>query len=188
MKNVKFLTGFVVLCICLQACIPSLYPLYKTENLKLDNRIEGYWENSDAGNWDFERFILGGEYTYKLEISEDELLAAHLLELGGQTFMDFYPLEVKSLFSETDFYDTHFMPVHTFAKVELSDEQLTVRFFDTEFLEELLEQKKIRIRNEKVQDGFVLSADTDELQKFVLKYAEDPMSFIDPIIFTKKAQ
>jgi hypothetical protein len=47
----------------------------------------------------------------------------------------------------------------------------------------LLDENKIRIRHEKIYDSdidmnsYLLTASTEELQKFIIKYGNDPLAF-----------
>lgn len=66
-----------------------------------------------------------------------------------------------------------------------SSKQLSIEWLNEEWLAELFEQNKIRIQHEVVYDGevkddnkmYILTASTDELQKFILKYGSDPNAF-----------
>jgi hypothetical protein len=71
------------------------------------------------------------------------------------------------------------LPVHIFARVEFVDEGVEISFFDRDWLEELLEQNRIRIAHEKTPEYFVLTASTDELQKFVIKYSDVEEAFVE---------
>jgi hypothetical protein len=56
-------------------------------------------------------------------------------------------------------------------------------WYGGDWLNELFEQNRIRIKHEKVYafdyDRHVLTAPTDELQKFIKKYANDPKTVDD---------
>ena len=72
----------------------------------------------------------------------------------------------------------HHIPVHTLARVQYSRDSILLYWYGDEWLNELFEQNRIRIKHETVEnhdyDRQVLTASTDELQKFIKKYANDP--------------
>ncbi len=80
----------------------------------------------------------------------------------------------------------HLVPAHTFAKVEISKDTIKIFQFDIEHLEDLLENGKIRIRHVRPDKDIILTATTEELQEFFIKYAEDEEAYTDPIILVKK--
>ena len=77
-----------------------------------------------------------------------------------------------------DMTSFHHIPVHTLARVQYCRDSILLYWYGDEWLNELLEQNRIRIKHEMVDnhdyDRQVLTASTDELQKFIKKYANDP--------------
>jgi len=179
------LTGIVV------SCIPSLYPLYRDKDLLIDNKLEGLYETGENEYWkirrldpDFEK--LSGDwkqynsgYTYKLSVREEDKLeefALHLLELGDDLYLDLFPVDYNI---RHGFLDMHLVPAHIFAKAELTDQALILHFFDMEWLEELIESNRIKISYVELNYRNLLTAKTEELQKFITKFANDSTTFID---------
>jgi hypothetical protein len=74
----------------------------------------------------------------------------------------------------------HLVPTHIFAKVELTDQYLILHFFDIEWLEKLIETNRIKISYVELEDRYLLTAKTEELQKFITKFANDSTTFIEP--------
>lgn len=113
----------------------------------------------------------------------------HIVKLGKHLFMDFFPTQMpgapKHLLSTLKTDETnsmmawHQIPVHTFAKLEVGDEMLKISMFDPDFLAKLLDNKQIRIKHELTEDGYLLTAPTEDLQKFAEKYAELDEAFLD---------
>ncbi len=179
------LTGIVV------SCIPSLYPLYRDKDLLIDNKLEGLYETGENEYWkirrldpDFEKLIgdwkqYNSGYTYKLSVREDDKMeefALHLLDLGNDLYLDFFPVDYEI---RHGFLDMHLVPAHIFAKVELTDQALILHFFDMEWLEELIESNRIKISYVELNYRNLLTAKTEELQKFITKFANDSTTFID---------
>ncbi len=187
------LTGIVV------SCIPSLYPLYRTKDLLIDKRLDGLYETDDNEYWNirrldpkFEKNFSDGwkhynsGYTYKLTVREDDELedfALHLLKLGEDLYMDFFPVDYEI---RHGFLDMHLVPTHIFAKAEITDRYLILHFFDLDWLEDLIETNRIKISYVELNDRYLLTAKTEELQKFITKFANDSTTFIEPDTLVRK--
>ena len=178
----------------------SLFPLYKESDLIRDDRIVGSWlaeENEDKiMYWTFEwldtaetgsgwlgpdeRAKYNTGNTYRMIATEDSLeqeFAAHLFELDGKTYIDFYPVDIEL---EHGFLSWHMVPVHNFCEIEISEDQIIFRWFDTEYFRDLIEQNKIKISHIDLEGEILITAGTDELQKFVKKYGNDIVDYSRP--------
>ena len=74
----------------------------------------------------------------------------------------------------------NYVPVHTFMKFDFIDDQITLTEFDNERLIELFGQNRIRLAHEMAgedDDYVVITASTDDLQKFITRYANDQEAF-----------
>ena len=175
------------------SCIPSIYPLYRQKDLLLDDRLPGYFSTEEEGDyWQFSRLdisnpesLQGGwkHYqsgkTYKLSVMEEgvvEEFAAHLLKLGDHYYLDFVPVNYRIY---PDLLEVSLAPSHIFARAELGEEYLVLHFFDPDWLYDLIEGDQIRISYLERGDRYILNAQTDELQKFILKFANDSTTFMD---------
>lgn len=183
----------------LQGCIPSLHPLYTAKEVVTNDRLKQtkYFDQNEETTWAFS--AIPGEKAYHLKYFEKDKLAefkVHLVQLDEYLFLDFYPItKVYNADPEADdqallknmFFDMHLMPVHSFAKVELNDEGgMTIRQFDTEWLKTLFKERRIRIKHEQTSQGIILTASTKELQKFILKYAEEEKAYTEAIVLHEK--
>lgn len=188
-KHALIVTGIFVL--FLSGCIPSIHGLFTDDDIAFKSELIGEWIDSDDNAWNF---TSSNKQNYLLNYTEGKILGedlvtgdfiAHLVKLGDTYFLDLYPgdnnqLEMPSLLINT------LLPVHIFAKVEFRDEDVVVRFFNPDRLKELLEEGHIRISHEETDELFVLTASTDELQRFVVKYAAEEEAFVDELILTRK--
>lgn len=181
------------------SCIPSLYPLYKPGDLLLNDKLEGIFRSDDEDYWEIEKLDLAWEqkfgdgwnayqsgYTYKLTVREEELVqdfAMHLLQLGGDYYLDFYPVNFDV---PHKFLREQLIPAHIFAKAEISDKYLVLHFFNNDWLKGLFEESQIRISHVELPSRWLLTAKTDELQKFIVKYANDSTAFIEADTLLKK--
>ncbi|MCZ6702869.1 MAG: hypothetical protein O6940_07485 [Ignavibacteria bacterium] len=191
--------------ILVSSCIPSLHPLYTKKDLILDNTIVGTWISNeserDRSIWKIKKYqdteaagtndinpLDLGDNLYRLEhiqLGETIVFDLYLMKLDNYFYFDFYPNEVGF---DNDMKDMHLFPVHTFAKVNIKQDNIIIEQFDINFLEELIEQNKIKISHEKSGQNIILTASTGELQKFVVKYASDEDAVFDPIILNRKIE
>jgi len=102
-----------------------------------------------------------------------------LVKLGQKYYMDYYPAETASMQQYNDFYKSHYVKMHTCYSIRfLNDFGFELKQFDEKFMRELVENKKIRIRHELRDDGtFVVTASTEELQQYIMKYSDVPEAY-----------
>jgi hypothetical protein len=197
-----------------QSCtIFSLNPLYNEEDLLEMPEVLGLWEdNDDEGEFvSFERldknkfifrYMEGDKQTvidfYSGKISADSVnenikvlkeqtisFEAGILEVGDHYFIDLYPYYEEGENDEEYYLWRNFIPTHAFLKFEWENDELVLYMFSYDRLQELFEQNRIRIRHQQFEDYIVITASTDELQKFIRKYADDEKAFEDPEKFVK---
>jgi len=80
------------------------------------------------------------------------------------------------------------MPLHSFYRLGEGGDRnsLTITRFADSYLRNLIDKKQIRIRHEQRLDGsYVITASTDELQQYVLKYGEVNEAYEDNKTFTR---
>lgn len=118
------------------------------------------------------------------------IFETHVVKLGEHYFIDFFPSSKStSKYSDMEGFNfndgenemraMHSLPVHTFAKLNITDERVEIKMFDPDYLQKLFEQQRIRIKHEKQGDTYILTATSEELQKFVLKYAEVDEAYLE---------
>jgi hypothetical protein len=105
----------------------------------------------------------------------------HLVKLGDQVFVDFFPIDYEESFDNT-LLVIHLMGVHTFAKIDYG-EQLTINWFDAELMQTLFNENRIRVKHENNGVYTLLTAKPVELQKFVQKYAGEKSAFSEDLLF-----
>ena len=117
------------------------------------------------------------EKSYKMTVVENEVrkeaYIAHLVQIGNDLFMDLYPVKEYDSKNISD----NFFPVHTFYKVKVTESEFTMIHFDLDKLNKLFESNLIRLRHENVEGTVLITAQPEELQKFIEKYAEDESVF-----------
>jgi hypothetical protein len=209
MRTKKFL--FYLLAGLLGSCVPvmSLHSLFTEENIVFDEKLLGTWVDdptSPKGTWEFKRVTdiaqkdwelappKKPEKAYKLLLSNEEgakgSFFAHLVRLEGRLFLDIFPsqLPCAQLDPKQDWvFNTAFLiPGHSFAVIDSIEPQLKIRWTNEDEMEKFLKEQPNALKHELVEDKIVLTASTDELQKFVLKYADDKRIFPAEAVLTRK--
>jgi hypothetical protein len=184
--------------------VKSLHPFYKENEVLYKKELTGNWEGNDSSTWKIEQGMKSTGL-FKPELPDNAYLITytdkkgtakfkvHLFQLSNHFFLDFYPEEVESA---NDLMAYHLVPMHTVARVSLAPGQMVIQWYNEEWMINLFRQNKIRIAHEKVpttegktgEDDFqvVLTASTDDLQKFMLKYMDDPNAIKNDYTFVLK--
>jgi hypothetical protein len=197
----RTIISLIIMGMLVSSCVlSSLFPLYTEKDLRTDDGLIGKWqvgkENGDIWYWIIEKvdtnyngegFFKGtpwSEYktgkTYRLVAQQDTIqqeFALHLLELDGMRYIDLYPVNVEV---SHGFLAWHMVPTHIFGRIEINENQLITRFFEQDFFVKLIEQNKIRISHIDMNGRELITAETDELQKFAKKYADQSQAFQKP--------
>jgi len=169
--------------------VSSLHPFYKKKDKIYDPVMTGNWMDGDSCIWTIrpnersealmEPPVPDSSYriTYYEEEDSKAVLTGTLFRLNGVAYVDFYPAQDEDHFA-SDMTGFHHIPVHTLARVQYNRDSILMYWYGEDWFNELFEQNRIRIKHETVDapdyDRHILTASTDELQKFIRKYASDP--------------
>lgn len=189
----------LIITLFISGCVVySFYPLYTEKDLFPNDILTGNWIDDEGTQWFFEHDYHGEKlpenidstsYVLKMKDKDEKEseFSVHVLRLGGHYFLDFY-LEEFLDDDNLDLASFHIIPVHTFAKLAIEEEQLLINWFDQDWLEDLIKENKIRIHHENNGDVILLTAKPKELQKFVRKYVNSVEAFEDGMnaILTRK--
>ncbi len=163
----------------------SVHPLYFEKDVLFESDLVGTWgpkekEKDLSELWIFKQ---SEEKSYRLTIREEDegegLFEVHLLKLGDHLFLDLYPEEPET---GSEFYNMHVIPAHSIIRVSLEGHVLRMGFFDLDWLKKSIEENKVSIKHERRDDMIVLTASTEELQKFVLKHLEEAFKFEEDVL------
>lgn len=192
----------IIIALFLSGCVVySFYPLYTEKDLFANDILTGEWFEeddqeilftSDDSEWLFNHPFIGKKengivdstaYVLTLKAVEGgktivSQFRVYVIELAGQYFLDFY-LEDFLKDEDLTLEAFHIVPVHTFAKLTVNEDELIINWFDQEWLEDLIKENKIRIHHENNDDYILLTAKPKELQKFVAKYVNSEDAFDD---------
>lgn len=216
MQSKIIVLASLVMILIAQSCIPSLHPLYTKDKIVYLENLVGVWADSNGNSndqgkgkihsdenkipaiWEFRE----NEENGYLLIHQDQkgrkaAFDIFLVKLGNEYFMDFYPADFPK--GESPYSDKcidhrqnelsayHNLPVHTFAKVIFTGESINIKMFDPDFLDNLFKHRQIRIKHERIDDGgYVLTAQPEELQKFVEKYSNHKDAFFNGVTVLNK--
>jgi len=206
MKTKIILSVLLILVVILPGCVYSLYPLYTNSDLVYDSKLEGVWgEPGSKDVWKFENLLehelapyknkadrekqeiikknLINKNTYLLTYTENGVskkMLANMFKLDNNLFLDLFP--------ESEPCTDNYIPVHSYAKIKMMGNKFEFAPFDSDFLNKLLEQNTIRIKHESFENYKIITASTEDLQKFVMKYADRQELYAKPTVFTKSAQ
>ncbi len=178
-RNIILIASIVIL---MSGCfIKSLNPFYTKKDIVFDPSIIGTWVDGDTSRWVIKqqnKWPVEPENSYQVEIIEkDGSVAdfnAHLFRLNNQLYLDFYP---SGKIGTNDFVDATVVLTHSLAKVSYTASTIKIQWFNEVWFEQLLKQNRIRINHEKLPEGYLLTASTEELQKFIIKFGNDPLAF-----------
>lgn len=194
MKKLNRIVALVVIIsgILMTGClVSSIHPFFKTEDVIYNADLLGNWMDGDSSIWTIQRntyteSFMGEEKddnSYKMVYYEDgngkSVLRGTLFQLKGVQYIDFYPDPDYEGHWESDMTSFHMLPTHTLARVQFNSDSILIYWYGEDWLNDLLEQNRVKIAHETVQitsytSRSVLTASTDELQKFIVKYANDP--------------
>jgi len=179
----------------LSSClVSSLKPFYTEKDITYMPELLGSWIDQDSGIWFVEQYEEGTSFmgpttpaNYYKVIYYEDLKDTHkrstfklvLFTLKKMQFIDFYPEEYEL---ETDLAEYHVIPVHTLARFTMNNSDIVFRWYNDEWLSSLFEKNRLRIQHETIEISKeykrqILTAPTEELQKFLLKYADDEDAF-----------
>ncbi|MAO66493.1 MAG: hypothetical protein CL666_15995 [Balneola sp.] len=210
-RNFSKIALFSVLLFGLSGCfLKSVHPLVSdTEAIEFD-QVKGTWESEDErftfikeGEWEDVTFndIQGQDLSVTMsdtgtdsshksnpsylvlyedltkEDPDSVYFIGKFIQLKQEFYLDLYPLDAFDL----DFRSSHFLPVHTFSKVELWADSISIHLFRDSWIEDQIRDHKVRIKHEALEEGILITASTEELQQFIKKYGTVTEAYRDPI-------
>jgi hypothetical protein len=163
----------------LSGCVTlSVNPLYEPQDVVELPDLVGLWgdpEDPEGETWQFMansdgsyRLVIREEDSLRIQPERDGLFTVHVVKLGDEYFLDFFP-EEPELGSE--FYKCHIVPAHSFWRMELAGHVLTLYALETSDLEKALANGTIAVDHIKRDDVMVLTASVTALQDLVQKHS-----------------
>ena len=160
--------AIVAVALLMAGCTASLHPIYSEEDAVFDPMLLGTWRESEG-----EKFFVSvraGDAAYRLIHYDGEgagAFTARLVELQGNRFVDLYP---ETPPSKNGFYNCHLIPAHSFGRIWLAGDRLTIALLDPDWLRSD-EASQVQLERISLDDYLVISAVTADLRRFATKYA-----------------
>ncbi len=180
-RNLFISLGILVI---LAGCVPSIYPLYTEKDIVLDPALIGSWLDKDEEEtWTFAR---GDDQSYDMSISGEDstvMFRTHLVEFDGHRFIDVYP-------NPPDWDDSPYrdlmLPLHWFGSITINGDTLVISLMDPNGLDKLVEAGVTLPSSVDIDNLRVLTASTEELQKFVIDNQDKDVFTVPGRMFRQK--
>jgi len=208
MKKVSIILGFTFLIIFLSGCLTTLHPIFTEKDLAYDPKLIGTWKTENQDNKGQVVITnLASESSVELPDNISSIkqkgyfisyqngpgetskrYIAFLARIGKHLYFDYYPADRKEDEKIDEFFGAHLVKMHTSYRVEiLNDGSFELSQLDESYVTKLIDEKKIRISHETdADDNTVITASTQELQQYLLKYGDEPSAYrSDKTIFKK---
>ncbi|MBV7529785.1 hypothetical protein [Chitinophaga sp. sic0106] len=204
MKDKKIFLVVLLAFIALNGCITCLHPLYTLNDLVFDNRLLGTWQEASGESiWKLENVgeskkadgnkssLLGletklsSDKSYKMTVTEGKQKAEflfNLVKLGNNYYIDLYPSDQSE---QNKLLEGSYIPVHIFARINIQTNSFVLQFVNAELIYKLLSENRIRIKHEMLEYASLITASTQELQQFVIKYADYKDFYGEPVTYRK---
>lgn len=181
-RNIILTTATALL---LSACIPSVNPFYTDKDVVFEAGLVGEWQQKDKeedmGIWKFEQ---GKDKNYDLRVTQKDGkqadFDAHLFKLKQELFLD---IEISDLGTNvSDLAAISIIPGHLIIRVAQIAPKLKLASPNYDWLEKYLREhpKALAHHRENDRGVIVLTAETADLQNFVLKHLGEGELFGKP--------
>lgn len=107
---------------------------------------------------------------YENEFNQIELVKVVLTEINGDLYIDF---QTHPNVQEPTRFSINRIPAHTFAKLNFENGDMYIQSFNSEYIEELITNKRVKLKHELMDDSILLTASTEELRAFIEKYGKN---------------
>ena len=197
MKKIILIAALLLGILFLEGCLTTLHPIFTEKDLVFDQRLTGNWKKTKDGTTvtyrqaranDLQTFSTalqhqaGKIYILEEEDAEGKSKSTHyafMVKLGKYYYMDYYPAGLEENQSADEFFTAHYIPMHSIYRVTFNgNRSFELQQLDGGYLENLIRNKKIRLRHEVTDDGnYLITAPTEELQQYLVKYSDVPEAY-----------
>jgi hypothetical protein len=184
MKRTTLIAAGLALVLGTGCILTSVYPFYFEKDVVFDPALLGTWQKAGQADehWKFERDKANGYRITVLADGKPSLEQGQLFKLQGQMFLDLCAHECKEDIQPEP------VPSHLLLRVDQLTPTLKLTGLDYNWLKELLAQNPSALRHLLLKTGdnptdrrIVLTADTAELQQFVIKHLKTEGAWTDPL-------
>jgi hypothetical protein len=169
-------------------CVPSWNALFTEKDLIFDARLVGTLNGDDDEVWEFAK---DGDKKYKLTYTDKEGKAtfeAHLLKIQDRQFLDvqidekgYEGLKLNALAKLT------MVPARIFFRVDEIGSSVKLAAVNPDWLAKHLEKNPKAIAHLQKGEMLFFTAETKELQAFVIKHVEGEALFGGPFTLKRKS-
>ena len=196
MKKASIILALAFLIIFLSGCLRTLHPIFTSKDIVYEPKLLGTWKTKNPGSSGFaiitnlsadnsielpEKISAIKQKGYLVSYQDEdgkatEQYIAFLARIGKHLYFDYFPADKKDNKTIDEFFASHFVKMHTSYRVDISkDGSFELSQLDELYVTKLINEKKIRISHEKDANGnIVITASTDELQQYIIKYSDEP--------------
>jgi hypothetical protein len=170
--------------------VTSVYPFYTAKDVKFDTTLTGGWTNTTdaADRWVFVPTKTNSyQLTYTTKDSTNTMQAT-LFKLQNHSFLDILTAEI----SDQSYPPP--IPAHSLIRLTQTNLMLTMTPMDYEWLAKVLDENPKALRHHLIRDPedtnssrLVLTADTADLQKFIIKHLGTAAAWKNPCELKKDA-
>ncbi len=187
--KIKLLGGLGLLTLLFGGCVvQSIQPFLAEKDYISVPFILGTWEQRDGekqvGVWTFTADGRRYKLAHADENGHKATFDVSAGKIGTNVFLDFVLNDVEPPDSLNHFAAVSLIPAHTFARLTKTNDALVLVAMDYEWLEKHLKENPKAIAHVFQDKRPILMASTEDLQKFVGKYANDEMVFKNQIALT----
>jgi len=174
MMKKRNLIAFSAAAVLLAACIPSVNPFYTDKDVVFDQHLLGEWQEKGASEPQIWKFEASTNKIFKLTVLDKGKtgeFSAHLFKLKQEQFLDLIPNDCNYASNQADLVGFCMFPGHLLVHVPQIEPELKLSFFNFDWLAKYLQENPKAIAHREDEGrGIVLTAETRDLQKFVLKH------------------
>jgi hypothetical protein len=112
------------------------------------------------------------------------VMSANLVAIDSHLFLDFYPGAPKKGDCAKMIFPA--MGAHMFARTLIERDKISWYFLDDDWVKKQNKERKLEIDSVKSPDGLLLTAESDDLRKFLSKHAEEKEAFSEYFLLTRE--
>lgn len=197
MKTYHLLVLVMAIFVLNSCIVRSLYPFYTKDTISFKREFLGVWEDDSdpSSQWiigsikDYyqeERkydslllspkekedynMLMGGYVVITKQKNDVAIFIAMPFKINNQLFLDFKPF-TSSCHCGVDLVEYHNVVTHSLVKFDvLNNNRVSIKWFSSKKMKSLFDNNKINIKHEKYDSEYLITASSEELQKFIAKY------------------
>lgn len=194
------ITATLALALLLNGCAPidSIFPLYKDEDAVFDDHLVGTWqpvisEGNDSdkdARWIFSRSEGSQFYDFKWSAVGAKggfIAKARLVHLGNNVFIDFEgdSQKLDDAPNSGNVVPYPMITTHMIGRIWLEKDTLLIHFLSDDWVKKQVKAGTFSLAHLDVNGGQILTAQTEDLRKFMQAHADDKEAMSEEFKFTR---